>query len=183
MITLKLKNIDEIKGKTGDKNLLIVCSLCPYWNFSREEVEELGVKLDSEVVKLPTICNYPEIKVDPEDYDRIYVLACGAGSQVVSEVLDTEIIPVADTTGIGVKIGDKILEYCSACGDCVLEKTAGICPIKRCPKSLLNGPCGGVRDGKCEVDDIDCAWILIDKRMKKFGKWDELIGTRIPRLK
>jgi|GEM_PF-1874953 len=183
MITLKLKNIDEIKGKTGEKNLLLVCSLCPYWNFSKGEIDELGGKLDSDVVKLPTICNYPKIKVDPEDYDSIFVLACGAGSQVVSDVLDSEIIPVADTTGIGVKVDDKILEYCSACSDCILEKTAGICPIKRCSKSLLNGPCGGVQDGRCEVGDIDCAWILIDKRMKKFGKKDEFIGTRIPRLK
>lgn len=179
MIILKLKNIDDLKAKAKGRNILVACGLCPYWNYSKEDVEGLGENLNSEIMKLPMICNLPEINVNPDDYDNIFVLACGAGSQVVSDVLDREIIPVADTTGIGVKIGDEIVDYCSACGDCILDETAGICPIKRCSKSLLNGPCGGVQDGKCEVGDIDCGWILIQKRMEK----EKFISVRKPRLR
>ncbi len=182
MITLKLKNIEDLKTKTGKKNLLIACGLCPYWNFSKEDIDKLGESLNSGFMKLPMLCNYPEIKVDSDEYDRIFVLACGAGSQVVSDVLDKEIIPVADTTGIGVKSDGKIRNYCSACGDCIIDETSGICPIMRCSKSLLNGPCGGVQDGKCEVGDIDCGWIQIGERMTKSGGKDRFMSVRRPRL-
>ncbi|HBI26551.1 MAG TPA: hypothetical protein DDY25_02320, partial [Peptococcaceae bacterium] len=66
-------------------------------------------------------------------------------------------------------------EYCMACGECVLDKTGGICPIARCSKSLLNGPCGGSQEGKCEVDkSVDCAWHLIYDRLKALGQLDKM---------
>ncbi|MCK4721978.1 MAG: methylenetetrahydrofolate reductase C-terminal domain-containing protein, partial [Dehalococcoidia bacterium] len=73
-------------------------------------------------------------------------------------------------------------ERCAACGDCILEFTGGICPIARCPKSLLNGPCGGSANGKCEVDpEKDCAWDLIIKRLEKLGRLSVLEEIRPPR--
>jgi hypothetical protein len=67
-----------------------------------------------------------------------------------------------------------LMERCLACGDCILHLTGGICPITRCPKSLLNGPCGGVYEGKCEVDRTnDCVWILIYRRLKELGQLDK----------
>ncbi|MCJ2512405.1 MAG: methylenetetrahydrofolate reductase C-terminal domain-containing protein, partial [Candidatus Thermoplasmatota archaeon] len=68
-----------------------------------------------------------------------------------------------------------VSERCAACGNCILDQTAGICPIARCSKSLLNGPCGGSQDGKCEVDkELDCAWQLIHDRLKALGRLDQM---------
>lgn len=183
MITLRLKNIDELKAKGGERNLLIQCSLCPGWNLKPEEIESFANELGTQVKKVGTICNMPEIDVNPTDYDAIFVLSCGAGAQIVAEILNTSIIPAADTTGVGVKDNDKIKIYCAACGNCIIDLTTGICPIARCPKSLLNGPCGGVHTGLCEVDDRPCAWNLIVVKMKKLGKLDELMQPRMPKLK
>ena len=71
---------------------------------------------------------------------------------------------------------------CGGCGNCVLDKTAGICPIVRCSKSLLNGPCGGSQDGKCEVNsEIDCAWQLIYDRLKAQGRLETLEEIEPPK--
>jgi len=73
-------------------------------------------------------------------------------------------------------------ERCQACGDCILGLTAGICPIARCAKQLLNGPCGGSQDGKCEVDpDVPCAWQLIWERAVKLGRMDQLLEIQPPK--
>jgi len=108
-----------------------------------------------------------------ESSDAILVLACGLGVQSVKDNLriDRPIHIGCDTLFMG-QIGadNAFFERCSACGDCVLELTGMICPVTRCPKSLLNGPCGGQDKGKCEVDkDMDCAWVLIYKELKKQG--------------
>jgi hypothetical protein len=74
-------------------------------------------------------------------------------------------------------------ELCKACGDCILDETGGICPIARCGKSLLNGPCGGFAKGKCEVGGWvnDCAWVLIFNRLKERDKLDLFLKFRPPR--
>lgn len=114
--------------------------------------------------------------------DAILVLACGLGIQSVKDNLrgDKPIHVVCDTLFMGAVDGSgAFLERCSACGDCVLEATGMICPITRCPKSLLNGPCGGQNKGKCEVDkEKDCAWILIYNELKKQGRLDLLKKTK-----
>ena len=120
-----------------------------------------------------------------ESSDAILVLACGLGVQTVKENLrllkdvhvgcDTLFMGATDSAGV-------FLERCSACGDCVLELTALICPITRCPKSLLNGPCGGQDKGKCEVDkERDCAWILIYNELKKQNKLHLLRQIKPPK--
>ena len=184
MITVKLKDTEEIKKKTGKKNLLISCGLCPYWNYTQEDVQKFAEEINAELKKVPTICNRPEIKIENlEGYDDILVFACGAGIQIVAEELDRDIIPAVDTTGIGAKVKDKIEIYCKACGNCILDLTAGICPIARCPKSLWNGPCGGVQKGDCELGDRPCAWALIYEKMKATGKLDEFIKARVPEMR
>lgn len=109
-----------------------------------------------------------------EKSEAILVLACGLGIQSVKENLriDKEVHVGCDTLFAGeVDSSGAFLERCGACGDCVLELTALICPVTRCSKSLLNGPCGGQDKGKCEVDkDKDCAWVLIYNELKKQGK-------------
>jgi len=117
--------------------------------------------------------------------DAILVLACGLGIQSVKDNLrgDKPIHIACDTLFMGaVDAGGAFLEKCSACGDCVLELTGMICPITRCPKSLLNGPCGGQDKGKCEVDKTrDCVWILIYNELKKHGKIELLRQIKAPK--
>ncbi len=121
-----------------------------------------------------------------EDYNAVVSLACGAGVQTLADLFpEKPIIPANDTMFIGMhdlKKG-KFYEMCRACGDCVLFETSGICPITRCAKSLLNGPCGGQADGKCEVGGWknDCAWVLIYNRLKEREKLDLFKKFRIPR--
>jgi len=121
-----------------------------------------------------------------EDYDAVVSLACGVGVQTLADLFKNKtIIPANDTMFIGMhdtKEG-KFYEMCRACGDCILFETGGICPITRCAKSLLNGPCGGQASGKCEVGGgkSDCAWILIYNRLKERNKLDLFKKFRIPR--
>lgn len=120
-----------------------------------------------------------------EAADAVLVLACGLGIQSVKENLriDRPVHVGCDTLFMGaIDAAGAFLERCSACGDCVLEETAMICPVTRCPKSLLNGPCGGQAKGKCEVDrNKDCVWILIYNELKKQGRLDVLRRTKKPK--
>ena len=108
--------------------------------------------------------------------DSILVLTDGAGVQAVAELVDKVVHPGCNTLSSGGAHAEwKEAERCLECGDCMLEFTGGICPIARCSKHLLNGPCGGSQDGKCEVDpSIPCAWQLIIERLTKLGQLDKL---------
>jgi methylenetetrahydrofolate reductase (NADPH) len=120
------------------------------------------------------------------DYDAVVSLACGVGVQTLADLYPNRIIiPANDTKFMGMhdtKEG-KFYEMCRGCGDCILFETGGICPITRCAKSLLNGPCGGQAKGKCEVGGWknDCAWVLIYNRLKERNKLDLFKKFRIPR--
>jgi len=108
-----------------------------------------------------------------EAADAILSLACGAGVQFLGEKFPHKIVlPGLNTTFIGVVDAPGVFsERCQMCGDCILHLTGGICPIARCSKSLLNGPCGGSNNGKCEVNpDIPCAWHLIYERLEAQGR-------------
>jgi len=109
-------------------------------------------------------------------YEAILSLACGAGVQLLAERFPTlPVLPGLDTRfmGVAAKPGE-FSERCQACGACKLHLTAGICPVSRCSKSLLNGPCGGSWKGRCEVDEsIPCAWQLIVDRLKAQGRLGE----------
>jgi hypothetical protein len=110
-----------------------------------------------------------------DGYDAVLSMACGAGVQFVAErYRKIPVYPAINTNFIGGTLEQGIwAERCQACGNCVLDKTGGICPITRCSKSLLNGPCGGSSNGKCEIDpEIDCAWQLIYDRLKELNMLD-----------
>lgn len=110
--------------------------------------------------------------------DAVLVLACGLGVQSVKENirLERDIFPACDTLFGAVMDGrGDFYEKCLACGECVLDLTAGICPVTLCPKGMLNGPCGGMNKGKCEVDtERDCAWVLIYRQLEKKKKLDRM---------
>lgn len=110
------------------------------------------------------------------DADSLLVMCCGAGVQAVADSVDMAVHPGCNTKSQGGGHAEWAgAEHCMECGDCVLDYTGGICPIARCSKNLLNGPCGGSQDGKCEVDpNIPCAWQLIIERLEKLGRLDKL---------
>lgn len=125
------------------------------------------------------------LKPQVDGVEAVLSLACGAGVQTVAELFpDLPVLPAQNTHFIGVedREGGILEERCSACGDCLLDLTGGICPVTRCAKGLLNGACGGARNGKCEMDPAkDCAWELIFQRLERQGKLDLLREFRPPR--
>ncbi|MDO8056030.1 MAG: methylenetetrahydrofolate reductase C-terminal domain-containing protein, partial [Candidatus Hermodarchaeota archaeon] len=109
--------------------------------------------------------------------DVLLSLACGVGSQTLAEVFPNNLVFTGvNTLGIGGKNRElgHFYEYCKGCGDCLLNETGGICPFTRCAKGLMNGPCGGMLDGKCEVGNYEneCAWNLIYERLKEREQLD-----------
>lgn len=110
-------------------------------------------------------------------FDAVLSLGCGAGVQAVAEVFpDAIILPALNTTFIGqTKDIGLWIENCRACGDCKLAYFAAVCPVTRCAKGLFNGPCGGSKEKKCEVDpDVPCAWHIIVERLEKSDRLDIL---------
>ncbi len=106
--------------------------------------------------------------------DAFLVLSCGAGVRTVSNCVPEEVpvMPALDTLFLAsVERVGRFFEGCSLCGDCVLHRTAAVCPHTECPKGLLNGPCGGMHDGMCEVNpEEECAWAQIYRRLKIQGR-------------
>jgi hypothetical protein len=123
-----------------------------------------------------------------EAADVVVSMACGIGIQSMAEKFAPKIVvPAVNTNMLGMPQEHAVwLERCGACGECVIGETAGICPVVRCSKSLMNGPCGGSHDGKCEVttpekEDIDCAWALIWERLKSQGREEMMYINRPPK--
>ena len=115
--------------------------------------------------------------------DAFLVLSCGAGVQSVREGTSKHVMPGANSLFVGnVKRQMVFEEKCSLCGECVIDEYGAICPVTRCAKGILNGPCGGTNNGKCEVDsDKDCAWVLIYNQMKSEDKLDKFMTIHGPK--
>ena len=119
-----------------------------------------------------------------DNYDGVVSLACGCGVQFLAEMYDTKLVyPGVDTTFMGVTEERGVYsERCQACGRCILAETGGICPIARCSKRMLNGPCGGSEKGNCEVSpEMPCGWQLIYERLKTLGqleRFENPVGTK-----
>jgi len=112
-----------------------------------------------------------------EKADVVVSTACGIGVQAMAERYGAKpIYPGVNTTFLGLREEEGLwVERCAACGDCTLGLTGGVCPVARCSKSLLNGPCGGSTAGKCEIsEEVDCGWQLIVDRLKSLGQLDRL---------
>ena len=122
-----------------------------------------------------------ELKEELKHVDAVLSIACGVGVQTMNEHFEDAVtVPGLNTKFMGYPVEHALWqERCAGCGDCVLEWTGGLCPIARCAKRLLNGPCGGSADAICEVDkDTDCIWQLIYDRLKKLDKLDNLTKVR-----
>lgn len=125
-------------------------------------------------------CDYEyfeQVKDIIEDSEAVISIACGVGVQGIAETFPDKIVyPGLNTMFMGANLNVGVWsERCQGCGNCVLEITGGVCPIARCSKSLMNGPCGGSQNGKCEISkDVDCGWQLIHDRLSKIGRVDSL---------
>lgn len=156
----------------GNKEAEVISSLLrmqAIQNYQDIEIIHSGVEKQCEQE------HFEEIKTHLQWAEAVLSTACGAGVQFLAEKYpNLPVYPALNTCFLGAteKIG-LWTERCQACGHCILDKTAGICPVSRCAKRLLNGPCGGSTQGKCEINkDLDCAWQLIIDRLKKFDKLD-----------
>ena len=155
---------------------------------------ELGGKLRNKnfVFKVTTVIKQCDsflaasiLKPQMDNVAAVLSLACGAGVQTLAELFpELPVFPTQNTHFVGAEDRERgiLEERCAGCGDCLLALTGGICPVTRCTKGLLNGACGGSKNGKCELDsEKDCAWILIYERLKKQGKLEFLKEFRPPR--
>jgi len=138
-----------------------------------------GNEVDIDEVTLERQCDHEyleEIRDKVDRYDAIVSLACGVGIQFTAEKYhSTPVYPGVNTCFLGATEERGLwTERCQACGSCILAQTGGICPVSRCAKRILNGPCGGSTDGKCEINkEVDCAWQLIIDRMQALGLLNE----------
>ena len=160
--------------EAGGKKEVGVLASAMRMNFMNE-----GEKVEIDEVTLERQCDHEyleELRNTIDRYDAVVSLACGVGVQFMAEkYLSTPVFPGVNTCFMGVTEERGVWsERCQGCGRCMLGKTAGICPISRCAKRLLNGPCGGSTKGKCELGkDVDCAWQLIIDRLKELNRFDD----------
>lgn len=194
MIIAERKSLEEIRQELAPYKRVLVagCATCVAvcWAGGEKEVGILASELrlargagGNEIVTAEVTVErqcekemIEELSEKVAQVDAVLSLACGAGVQTMAARFeDKPVLPAVNTTFIGMPEAEgSWVEMCGACGDCLLDRTGGICPVVRCAKGLLNGPCGGTRKGgKCEIDpDKDCGWVLIYRRLEKQGRLD-----------
>ncbi len=202
MIMAKPKPIEEIIDEIKDLNNVLIAgcdgcvTVCEAGGL--KEVQALasalrlyftkeGQRLEIDETSLTRQCDkdyLTQILDKINDYDAVVSLACGAGVQFMAEMYRNKpILPGVDTCFIGVTEERGVwTERCQACGTCILADTGGICPIARCSKRMLNGPCGGSEKGKCEVDPAtDCGWHRIYERLKELEQLERFSQPTDPK--
>lgn len=194
MIITKKRDFKELMENIKNYKIffLLGCSECsalcgtggePELKIMKEVLEKEGKKVTGTFVA-KTGCQVLGTKVELKPFkdaiaeaECILVMSCGAGTQTIVELFeDKPAYPTNDTMFLGNMTRLQMFdERCSLCGKCILDKTGGICPITAYPKGLLNGPCGGTNEGKCEVSpDMECAWARIYDRMKRLDMLEEM---------
>jgi len=195
MITLDQKKVEEVVKMTNGYSRLLVlgCETCAAMSFAggERQVAEVASAIrvarktsgqEGEVLEDATARQCEPEFVDligdkVAGCDAVLSLACGAGVQLVAERFpDMVVLPGCNTTFLGVTEELGVWsERCAGCGNCILDKTAGLCPIARCSKQLLNGPCGGSMNGKCEISkEVDCVWQMIIDRLTRLDRLEML---------
>ncbi len=195
MIYMDLKPLDAILDMLqGQKKIVLFgdsgcAQLCEVGGILQlEDMQEFLEQHGKEVIDIVFveggICNGDLLRNELKEHtetlqaaDAYLIQACGVAVQTITEVLpDKQSVPATDSKFLGVLHTRHVHhERCVMCGDCILDLTGGICPYTRCAKGILNGPCGGSMNGKCERDkDTDCAWQLIYDRLKALGKLENI---------
>jgi len=198
MIVADLKPLDELLGFVrGFRRVLVLgCRECVTVCHvgGEKEVAILaqalrlkamgeGLQMDFVEKTIQRVCE-PEF-IDPllndlDGAEAILSLACGVGVNTCADRgCELPVFPAVNTTFMGSTLEHGVWEErCAGCGECILHLTGGICPVARCPKSIMNGPCGGTQDGMCEISTpdrpVECAWALIVERAKKLGTLEQL---------
>lgn len=200
MIISEKKPFEEILDYLKDSGKVVItgCSLCASTCKvgGEEQVLEMKTRLEENgkqvlgYIVLDPSCNLLKtrkdlkaLKNELKEADSVLSMSCGDGTQTVAKLTEIPVYPANNTMFIGeVERVGQYEEACRACGSCQLGWSGGICPVTKCAKGLLNGPCGGARDGKCEVDsENNCAWIEIYNKLSKMNKLDNLLEIRQPR--
>ncbi len=195
MITAERKPIDEIRAMIAPykKVLVLGCGSCVAECAAGGEKEtgmlastlRMANKMESKEVVIQEktldrqcVKDFVILLDDVIDqYDAVLSLGCGAGVQAVAEMFpETPILPALNTEFLGeTRDQGYWVENCLGCGDCMLDDFGGVCPLARCSKQLLNGPCGGSKEGKCEINpEVPCAWQAIIDRLDRFGSLERL---------
>ncbi|MFC1579540.1 methylenetetrahydrofolate reductase C-terminal domain-containing protein [Thermodesulfobacteriota bacterium] len=194
MIVAKNKPVEEIIEEVKDfgRVLLVGCNECVTVCEAggKKEVAVLasalrmyfmnqGQEMKIDEVTLERQCDHEyleEIRNTVDHYDAILSLACGVGVQFMAEkYFQKPVLPGVDTCFMGVTEERGVwTERCQGCGQCILARTGGICPVSRCAKRLFNGPCGGSTKGHCEINkDVVCGWQVIVDRLKELNRFDD----------
>ena len=198
MIVVKQKPIDDITAMVAKHRRVLIagCNTCAAVALvgGEKQVNQLIEVLKLALSRQGSTVEFggcviqrqcePEFvdECDGEGYDAILSLGCGAGVAHLSTVRDVPVYPAIDTLFLGSAKGMAHWQAeCSACGSCVLGETAGICPVTRCAKGIMNGPCGGVDDGTCELGDRPCAWVEIYERQEELDRRQAFDKTLEPR--
>ena len=189
MLITELKNKDTILSSIQGKVFVIICHGCREIYFPERQADQLLTELTAAGIVTGSIttdyiCNVENLKLRLERHaaaidaaDTILVLSCGVGVQTVADLYPGErVCASCDTYALPGFQGVTPLEYdCRQCGECYLNLTGGICPITACSKSLVNGQCGGAKNGMCEVDpNMECGWERIQRRLAQIGRLDVL---------
>jgi len=189
MLITELKNKDYIQSLAAGKVFILNCHGCKEIRFPEAEADALQKELAEAgkvtgILTTDYICNPENLAVRLakhtaaiEAADAILVFSCGVGVQTVSDYLPGKrVYACCDTYRLPGFQGVTPLEHdCKQCGECFLNLTGGICPLTACSKSLVNGQCGGAKNGKCEVDpDMECGWERIYQKLKAIGRLDAL---------
>ena len=189
MLITELKNKEAILSAVSGKVFLLICHGCKEIRFPEAEVDELQKEMVASGVVTGSfttdyVCNDENLALRLKKYadqieaaDTILVFSCGVGVQTVAAMYPAKRVCAAcDTYALPGFQGVTPLQYdCKQCGECYLNLTGGICPITACSKSLVNGQCGGAKNGKCEVDpNMECGWERIYQRLKAIGRLDAL---------
>ena len=201
IITEQKSLVDILRGLEGyNKIFLVGCGECaatcktggePELLKMKQLLEEQGKSVSGMCIP-GAPCVASQIKAEfaknmtaLRESGAVLVLACGLGVQSVkdNDRLGLAVLPACNSMfGAVMDAKGDFYEKCSLCGECILDETGGICPITLCPKGLLNGPCGGVDKGKCEVDkERDCAWVLIYKELEKKQKLSKFKQIKGPK--
>jgi hypothetical protein len=154
----------------------------------RTALSQKGKLITGHVV-LPVACDnltgeaLKEYSQQIDQADALLIMTCAFGVQTVARQLPKMVLPALDTTFIGKETSVGLFdEICTQCGTCIIGETGGICPVTSCHKGLVNGPCGGTNNGKCEIDSKkDCAWTLIYNRLNELDRLDAMRTLQGPR--
>ena len=185
MFVTKCKDRDVLRSLSEGRVFILTCHGCREIGFPEEEARALCAELEAEgrvIGSLTTdyLCNPENLRLrlrsrmaEITEADSVPVFSCGVGVQTVAAMYDTKrVLAGCDTVRLPGFQGVTPQQFdCGQCGECYLNLTGGICPITACSKSLLNGQCGGAKNGMCEVDPtMECGWERIYRRLEKLGR-------------